>query len=77
LARLALRWPDLRERLATVDDPAGNFEALCTAYEEACCALDYWRRSAAGNAELRTSEYLELVKDLEQDLMRFLATEFR
>jgi len=68
LARLALRWPDLRERLAALEDPTGDFESLCTAYEEACCALDYWRRSPAENAGLLSKEYHDLVRDLEADL---------
>lgn len=70
LARLALRWPDVRERLATVNDPTGDFEMLCAAYEEACRALDYWRRSAAENAVSLSQEYHDLVQDLEAELRR-------
>jgi hypothetical protein len=70
LARLALRWPDVRERLAAVEDPTGDFEALCAAYEEACCALDFWRRSAAENAGSLSQEYQDLVQDLEAELRR-------
>jgi hypothetical protein len=74
---LFLRWPSLRKRLATLDDPTGDFESLCAAYEEACDALDRWRQSEAGNAELRVGEYTELVKDLELDLMRFVSDKLR
>jgi len=70
LARLALRWPDVRERLATVSDPTGDFESLCAAYEEACRALDYWRRSPAENAGSLSREYQDLVQDLEAELKR-------
>ena len=70
LARLALRWPDLRERLAAVEDPTGDFEALCAAYEEACRALDYWRRSTAENAGSLSREYQDIVQDLEAELRR-------
>ena len=68
LARLALRCPHIRERLPTVKDPTGDFESLCAAYEEACCALDYWRRSAAENAGSLSQEYQDLVQDLEAEL---------
>ena len=70
LARLALRWPDIRERLAAVRDPTGDFESLCAAYEEACCALDYWRRSATENAGSLSREYQDIVQDLEAELKR-------
>ena len=70
LARLALRRPGLRGRLVTFDDPSGEFEALCSAYEEACCALEGWRQSSAEYADLRVAEYQQLVADLESDLMQ-------
>lgn len=68
LARLALRWPDLRDRLARIEDPTGDFESLCAAYEEACCARDYWRRSSAERAGSLSQEYCDLVQELEADL---------
>jgi hypothetical protein len=73
LARLALRRPEIRRRVAAFKDSTGEFESLCAAYEEACHALDGWRQSTAGNAELRMTEYQQLVADLESDLTQFVA----
>jgi hypothetical protein len=75
LARLALRWPLLRNRLAVFEDRTGEFEPLCAAYEEACQALDGWRRSSCEHADLRVAEYQDLVNELEMDLMKLLTSE--
>ena len=73
LARLTLRWPQLRSALLDFKAPTDDFESLCAAYEEACQALDIWRQSTAETAELRATEYQHLVKDIELDLIQYLA----
>jgi hypothetical protein len=49
-----------------------DFASLCAAYDDACDALDAWRRSGSPNAGNRVVEYQELVSDLEADVMQFL-----
>jgi len=72
LSRLALRWPSHRRRLAALCEDSEDFASLCAAYDEACDALDAWRRSTSPNAESRIVEYQQLVADLEQDVMQLL-----
>jgi hypothetical protein len=72
LARLALRWPAHRRRLALLRDGDEDFASLCAAYDEACDALDAWRRSGSPNAGTRVMEYQELVSELEADVMQLL-----
>jgi len=59
--------------LALLQEGDEDFTALCAAYDEACDALDAWRRSGSPHAGARVKEYQELVSELEADVMQFLA----
>jgi hypothetical protein len=74
-ARLSLRRPAIRADLTDFTDPSGEFDLLCAAYEEACIALDGWRRSASDVAETRVSEYQKLVDELELDLTQIVSAQ--
>jgi hypothetical protein len=72
VARLMLRWPDLRAELKQRARQDSAFSDLCGAYEDACAAAEQWARSAAAIARERTQEYRDLASDTEQDILHLL-----
>ena len=69
LARLSLRYPELTAELRSQTGTNEEFELLCSAFEEACDALDAWRRSGASGHEVREAEYAAIVSELESELV--------
>ena len=74
LSRLMLRWPELREVLANRADRDDEFAALCEIYAEAHQALDGWQRSDHALAAARVAEYLEMVREIEDDVLDKIGT---
>lgn len=72
-ARIALRWPRTRTELESRLKTDARVAELCEAYDAACAAADYWRRSNAGVAPARAEEYRRLASATEQDILEALA----
>jgi hypothetical protein len=68
LFRLMSKWPEMRPQLADCGSSDPDFISLCELYDEACAALENWRRSPAAVAPARIAEYEQLVSDLEIDV---------
>lgn len=64
-----LRWPALREVLASRAETDVQFASLCEIYAEAHGALEAWQRSGHALAPARASEYLEILAEIESDIL--------
>ncbi|MCS3743590.1 MULTISPECIES: nodulation protein [unclassified Rhizobium] len=73
LRRLMLKLPQHRARLATLAGPLdpARLRDLFEIYDEACIALDGFRRSSG--SELIIEEYESVCAELEADVVRELA----
>ncbi|WP_018259645.1 hypothetical protein [Methylobacterium sp. WSM2598] len=72
LARLLLRYPDLREALRGKAAEDATFRELCDAYEAACEAAAYWAKSTQPIGPERACEYRQLANAVEEDILRNL-----
>jgi hypothetical protein len=73
VARVLLRWPEVRTKLGTRIESDARIGELCEAYEAACAAVEYWVRSEADVAPARAEEYRALAAATEQDILDALA----
>ena len=69
-SRILLRYPQLSESLKHRQNQSGELRHLLDAYEQACDALDGWRRAPPDGTDARLVEYETMVAELETDIVR-------
>ena len=71
LVRLLLRWPEGRAAVSPECVESSVFCEVCTAYEEACLAREFWQQYLDPVALTRAAEYERLALALETEARVF------
>ena len=69
---LSTRFPDVDLQIATWYEQNDNFHEMCDQYSECCQAISFWKEMEFGEAKDILEEYLNLQRDLEQEIHEFL-----
>lgn len=65
-------FPEFREVAHYLFRENESFHEICLDYEQCRKTLFHWQKKNTGEAKLRTAEYEEILRGLEQELKQYL-----
>ena len=66
------RFPQERATLLRLFRESSSFQSLCDDYWDCLTALRHWEQSASGEAPALAKAYVELLRELEEEVRQFL-----
>jgi hypothetical protein len=72
LSLIMERFPEERKALRNLFQESLSFQSLCDDYRECLAALQPWAQSTSKEAPAICSAYVELLRELEQEVRQYL-----
>ncbi len=66
------RFPDHKNMILKFFRENQNFQTICEDYRRCTQALTQWNQSSSEKAPVRSKEYADLLRELEQEVLRYL-----
>ena len=71
------KFPEFAARIREFFRQNPTFQSLCEDYQDCLTALQHWQQSGAENAPEIYQSYLELCRELEQEIQQYLQSSSR
>lgn len=72
LSRVVERFPRYNYAISTLFRTIPSFNEICMDHDRCCKTLERYQRQGSDEARLRTTEYKEILQELELEIMQYL-----
>jgi len=72
LSRIIERFPEYNDAICNLFRTIPSFNEICMDHEQCCKTLEHYQRQDSDEARLRTTEYGEIIRGLELEIMQYL-----